>query len=410
MKVRKFIFYIPEYVTHSNGIKVLYEAAWLFSKFTSVEIINYAHSGIEHLKKIPLRYKRLIKAKITNVDSNTIFVFPESLIDDPIPNLEKKVVRYFLSKPYILNGCAPRFENDYCLSYSNLISNKLPQLFLLDPEILAITESIPKKNYHNKKALIYFGKIRPNQFYINKKLFELINCFHDVKIITRSIPRNRKVLHAEIANADIVISLDPLTSLIHESLLLGTPCLIIDSIFKNEYKNFNIKFYNLYYASDIKHLIKIFKSNHKIKNYKIKNIKTFKTALKVQDRNVSKSINLIGKNINKIDYKKNLSLNSIFYDFYIKKWGSEQVMNCTSINSIIYQWIFFDNNYLFNKLYKLYRDIRSNSWISALTFFKLNIFNITISKNLFFGFLVLIKIHLFKKLYSDMEILKLLRR
>ena len=410
MKVRKFIFYIPQYVSHSNGIKVLYEAAWLFSKFTSVEIINYAHSGIEHLKLLPLRYKRLIKAKITNVDNNTIFVFPESLIDDPIPNLEKKVVRYFLSKPYILNGLAPKFENDYCLSYSNLISNKLPQLFLLDSEILAFTESTPKKNYHNKKALIYFGKIRPSQFYISKKLFELINCFHNVEIITRTIPSNRKVLYAEIANADIIISLDPLTSLIHESLLLGTPCLIIDSIFKNEYKNFNIKFYNLYFAQDIEYLIKIFKSNHKIKNYKMENIKILKTALKAQDRNVSKSINLIGKNINKIDYKKNLSLNSRFYDFYIKKWGSEPIINCTSINSIIYQSIFFDNNYLFNKLYKLYRDIRSNSWISALSFFKLNILNITISKNLFFGFLILIKIHLFKKSYSDMEILKLLRR
>ncbi len=410
MKVRKFIFYIPEYVSHSNGIKVLYEAAWLFSKFTSVEIINYTHSGIEHLKKIPLRYKRLIKAKITNVDSNTIFVFPESLIDDPIPSLEKKVVRYFLSKPYILNGLAPKFENDYCLSYSNLISNKLPQLFLLDPEILTFTESTPQKNYHNKKALIYFGKIRPSQFYINKKLFELINCFHDVEIITRTIPSNRKVLHAEIANADIVISLDPLTSIIHESLLLGTPCLIVDSIFKNEYKNFNIKFYNLYFASDIEYLIKIFKTNHLIKNHRIQNIKIFKAALKAQDAVIRETIYLIGKNISIINRTKNLSLNSRFYDFYIKKWGSEPVMNCTSINSIIYQWIFFDNNYLFNKLLKLYNDIRSNSWISALSFFKLNILNITITRNLFLGFLLLVKIHFFKKLYSDMEILKLLRR
>lgn len=410
MHLKNFVFYIPEYVHYSNGIRVLYETAWLFSKHAPVTIINYSHSASYNMNKIPSNYQSLLTTKLKSFDSKTVFFFPESLIQDPLPNLKKKVVRYFLSKPFILNSQSPNFENDYCVSYSNLISNQLPQLYLLDPQLIDLTTLNYKKKYQNKKAIIYFGKIRPSKFYLSKRLLKFLECFSDVEIITRTIPPERKDLYRKIGSANIVISLDPLTSLIHESLLLGTPCIVADKIFEKEYKNFNIKFYDLYFESDISSLAKLFNKNSEIKTHRMENIKILRNTLKLQDARIEKFIHLLELNINKIDVKRNHKLKSNYSNFYNKKWLAEPVMNFTSINSIFYQWIFFNNNYLFNKLVKLYNDIRSNSWFSALTFLKFNIYNIRITKNFFVGFLVLINIKIFKNSYTDMEILRLLRK
>ncbi len=410
MQIKKFVFYIPEYVDYSNGIRVLYEAAWLFSKYTPVNIINYSHSSSYNRKKIPSHYNSLITKKLKTLNSNTVFFFPESLIEDPLPNIEKKVVRYFLSKPFILNSESPKFENDYCVSYSNLISNEMPQLFLLDPKLKELTMLNHKKSHQNKKAIIYFGKIRPSRFYLNKHLLKLLECFSDIEIVTRTIPSRREDLYRKIGSATIVISLDPLTSLIHESLLLGTPCLVADNIFDNEYKNFNIKFYDLYFESDIAYLIKLLKKNSEIKTHRMENIKILRDTFKLQDENFNRFKHLLELNINKIDIKKNQKIKIDFSNYYKKKWHCEPVMNFTSINSIIYQFIFFNNNYLFNKLYKLYKDVRSNSWLSALTFLKFNILKISFNRNLIIGLIAVIKIHVFKKSYTDTEILKLLRK
>lgn len=410
MQIKKFVFYIPEYVDYSNGIRVLYEAAWLFSKYTPVEIINYSHSSSYNKEKIPAHYNSLITKKLKTLNSNTVFFFPESLIEDPLPNIQKKVVRYFLSKPFILNSLSPNFENDYCVSYSNLISNEMPQLFLLDPKLIELTMLNHKKNHQNKKAIIYFGKIRPSKFYLNKHLLKLLECFSDIEIVTRTIPSRREDLYRKIGSATIVISLDPLTSLIHESLLLGTPCLVADNIFENEYRNFNIKFYDLYFESDIASLVKLLKKNGEIKTHRIENIKILRNAYKLQDANFGKFKHLLESNINKIDVLNNRKINNNFFNYYNKEWLSEPMMNFTSINSIIYQFIFFNNNYLFNKSYKLYQDIRSNSLLSAFTFLKFNIFKIKFTKNLILGITALIKIYLFKKSYTDTEILKLLRK
>ena len=57
---------MPEYVVNSNGIKVLYEAAYLFSLQNKVTILtfnNHYYNGVRNLKyePIPKKYINLIR-------------------------------------------------------------------------------------------------------------------------------------------------------------------------------------------------------------------------------------------------------------------------------------------------------------------------------------------------------------
>ena len=82
-----------------------------------------------------------------------------------------------------------------------------------------------------------------------------------MEVIHRHYPENSKDLYNKIAESSLFVSIDPLTSLIHESTLIGTPVYVYDSCFKEFYDNFDFKLHGLYYNLKPSDLEKIYEDS-----------------------------------------------------------------------------------------------------------------------------------------------------
>ena len=417
---------MPEYVTNSNGIKILYEAAYLFSLQNKVTILtfnNHYYNGVRNLKyePIPKKYINLIRQFVTpNNINNTIFVYPESLIKDPFYFIgNKKIVRYFLAKPYILDNSHLDFSNDFCISYSKLISRDMPNYFLLEPSIKDLLEIKNLKKTTHKKAILYFGKIRASKKIISDKINLLISLFDEIKIITRTEPHNRNELITELSSSHLLICFDPITSIIHESIILGTPCLLTDDIFKTEYRNFNIPLSGVYFRSDLDLIINKIKSNKSPWIDREKNIDSCYKAIENNQKETEKIIKRINYHFSSLDYKKNRSINikyqKSFKNFFLKTWKDNSILNVLSKKYLLYYFLAHNNPYLFEKIVIFYRDIKSKKYVQSLQVFKFNIskLNFDIYNFIFiFSFIVyFIKAKMLNKSFlDDRTIIKLLMK
>ena len=423
---KEFIFYIPEYVVNSNGIKILYESAYLFSLQNKVTILtfnNHYYNGARNLKfePIPKKYVSLIQQFATPKSlNNTIFVYPESLIKDPFYFIgNKKIVRYFLAKPYILDNSHLDFSDDFCISYSKLISRDMPNYFLLDSSIKDLLEIKNLKKTNHKKVILYFGKIRASKKIISDKVNLLITLFDEIKIITRTEPYDKNELIAELSSSHLLICFDPLTSIIHESIILGTPCLLADDIFKSEYRNFNIPLDGIYFESDLDLIIKKIKSNKQVSINRKKNIDSCYKAIENSQKETERIVNLISQHFLSVNKKKNRSINikyqKYFLNFFLKKWKDTSMLNVLSKKYLLYYFIAHGNPYLFEKIVIFYRDIKSKKYIQSLQLFKFNISKLKLNFNNFIYLYFLIWYFLRAKLLNqsfldDRVVVKLLRR
>ena len=408
-----FVFCIPEHNFHSNGIKILYEAAFLFSKFFETTIITFNHGPLvnkDNYNKTPKKYLNLIKDGLAEFKKHTIFIYPDSLIHDPFDYLQdKKIVRFLLSKPFILNGLSPRFNNNFCIGYSKIVSQDMPNYFIIDPDLISI-QDIDKKKSPKKKLVIYLGKVRKAHFNL-KPFVSLLCLFDEYELISRLEPENKTDLFKLIASAHLLISLDPMTSIIHESILLGTPCLIVDDIFEKEYKKFNTPLNDLYFPKDVDKIIRAIKSQSLICDQK-KNFEIYKkTILKNKTETISIIFKIITHFENNVDNNKiNEKYNSSFYDFYLKKWGSTPILNITLKRHIAYFITFRENEYLLEKLYNIWSCLRRNEYMKAISNFRINPLRVNFSKYLFMGFMCIVKEKFLKVKYTDAQLINLLAK
>jgi len=307
----KYLFYAPFYKNHSNGIKCFWEAALNFSKYKDVTILQF-FNGVES-DETPKKFKNI---KIINsIDeikllSNHIVVYPDCVSSNPLNH--HNVSRYLMCKPFILNGQGIETnKHDYCFAYSNAVSTIYDQYTVVSDELLNIK---PKENkIRDNTVLIYYGKLRYGLNF--KGLNQLTKNFNEVKIITRLYPSNKENLYQMISESRLLISFDPLTSLLHESTLLGTPVYVYDSSFKEIYDNFNFKLHGFYYNVKEEDLNQIYRNSENLAEKAQNEIIEFK---KNDDRNTLQIIENMedhfSKNKNHLEkYTKQLEEDINFY-------------------------------------------------------------------------------------------------
>jgi hypothetical protein len=335
----KFHFHIPEYNAYSNGIKTLWEAAYEFSKLYQTTISSFYYGGLG--ETLPVKFSNLLGNPIDI--SQSVIIYPDCIEGNPLQ--AKFVARFLMAKPMILNGkIIGHGESDFVFSYSHAVNKELPQYNLLLDELRNLKKIEPRKDI--KQASIYYGKCRIGSDF-KKSLMLIANYFDSFKIITRTQPNDKDILYQNISNSGLFISLDPLTSLCYESTLLGTPTLILDPVFKNQYDEFNYPLHDFYY--DVKEGISAIKTlNRRIINSELEiqlNSNCEKTkiiAMKIishfsQDRIVS-------------NYSKDIEL--IDRKFYEELWRRAPIYNCTNAESII-RFHLINRNiyfYIFSKL------------------------------------------------------------
>ena len=320
----KYIFYLPNYVPYSNGIKSLWYAAYLFSKYRETLIITFDGGEIGKYE-IPSIYREILRKKkiVSDVD---IVIYPDMVKGNPLK--VEKIARYLMAKPYILNGEGIDIgSGDFLISFSHAVDRKLTQLNTLLPELKQLAKY--KKDEKNKTVVIYYGKCRISlgETIIKK----IIDDFDNVKIVTRTIPSSKEALYEEIAKASLFVSFDPLSSLAYEANLVGTPSLLMDTIFSEEFDGFNHKLFGFYYNySELKNEDlgvlgrEIFNESHAdLNNVLVKNEEVVQSVIsKIEDW-------FQGEN------KVNSSFELESIKFYNEKWMASPIINCTSLESVI---------------------------------------------------------------------------
>lgn len=350
----KFCFIAPYYSEQSNGIRVLYKAAFCFSKYignTKLKIYDPKENIIlsrPNLNKIPKKYRFLISRKIDYSDKD-IYVLPETPAELPLNiNKSSPIVRYLLANPFFFNKGTINFDNQFLLSYSNLISSDLPQYFI---------EAIPKLKIKNKllkfdKALIYFGKFRLNKNLLKNDdvINKILKKYKSVEIIHRNYPFEHRDYLKKLKLADILISYDPMSSVTHEASLIGLTVVMIDDL--NINKSFNIELENIFYLSQIRNIDYFFR-NLQCKKIKIKN-----TLQSMDDHSYVKIETIKIANLI-LNYFKNNNFLSGKFKSEFDKMRKEAIDNfrdgIVSFNSPfkIFLIIFY---YLDNKSYKIFNN------------------------------------------------------
>jgi hypothetical protein len=318
----RFHFYIPEYTSSSNGIHTLWEAALEFGKLSTTTISTFYHGGT--LDVLPKKFERLL-GKFENSDS-VVAIYPDCIEGNPLG--ARNVARFLMAKPFILNGKSiSHGPTDFVFCYSNAVSEVLPQYNLLSSELLELRKIVPKKDL--KQLSIYYGKYRVG-FKHDKKILDLLSYFDSFKIISRTQPTSKKELYQTISDSGLLVSFDPLSSVCYESTILGTPTLIVDTVLKDSYQNYNYQLYDFYYR--IEDAILAMEKTSKVEINKELNYQ-----LNLTDQKTQKILSEITSHFSRDCIVTNLTeeIARTDFSFYTDSWDKCLIFNCTTLKSIV---------------------------------------------------------------------------
>lgn len=339
----KFCFIAPYYSEQSNGIRVLYQAALLFSQHAKQCILHVYDSKtdkiISHpdLGRIPHKYHRLISNKL-ELSIDSYYVIPETPSELPrdLPK-NAKIVRYLLANPFFFNREKVNLNNQFLLAYSYAISDKLPQLFV---------EALPdlkkqKKKIENKKLLIYFGKFRFGQsFNFISQLNQIIEDFMEIEIIHRGYPKDHKEYLNKLRSADCLVSYDGLTSVIHEATLMGIPVVVVDDLHVK--KKFNITLRNIITLNELANTKQSFINFESTKN---KNVSVAKPDLNKILKLISQFFNAEDKNLDSLFNREIKKLQQ-----YAKRNYSQDILNFNSDLKLFFLLLFLFDQKLYYRI------------------------------------------------------------
>lgn len=350
----KYIFYLPSYQSNSNGIICMWDAAYHFSKNRDVSIIITDSQNVDLSlisSKLPKRYNQITvyynnKEQAGKVGRDNWYYFDKPVYakkvihvvpDDPHNYLnnfsfdQKRVVNYLMCRSLLLSEkLLPMSDDNYGLSYSNAVSTVFPSYCILNDKIINIKNSYEDKAKKNK-VLIYYGKTRYGLSFKNLK--NIIAQFDEVEIVHRCYPTSKRVLYEKISESSLFISIDPLTSLMHESTLIGTPVYVYDSVFKDFYDKFDFKLHGFYYNLKPSDLENIFKVSENLSEKASDTAKKF--MVNINERTIN-TINNIENHFNKRLCSTTLYKYAINEDikFLNDKWKLTTIFNCTSYKTI----------------------------------------------------------------------------
>jgi hypothetical protein len=240
-------YYSRPYVEYSNGTKLGYR---LISELNSLgyKAYNVCHSGIGD--NTPSYYKpNIIDLHTTaiNPSSEDIVIYPEEISGNPLHAMN--CVRYLLCSPMSITGKPIDYgPSDYILSYSRIINDTLPQLYILEDERPLYEEL--RKTQKEDAMVFYFGKTEMKNLssQVSSVLTDSSSFPQKKSIITRLNPESHAQTMEMLAKAQFLISFDGLTNLNYEATLLGTPVILASDPYTIDREHFNIPLYGFFHS------------------------------------------------------------------------------------------------------------------------------------------------------------------
>jgi len=230
----------PENAGHSNGIAVLLDAVKIARSLGIDICIVPSHSNYPLYTRLPYPYEDLPLCWDVPLESFALLcdtIIPERLNETRAK--ASQICHYALAPSGLFRGTG-NVNNRVVIKtgerqavYSSQVSTSLPSFYLqsrfveLEPWIeLCLKKSDPKissKKHQNLRASVYAGKGYLRS--IDPRLRQCIS-FSGSHLITRSHPRKKSCLYRCVANTDLLVSFDPLSSLAYEATLLGIPVFV----------------------------------------------------------------------------------------------------------------------------------------------------------------------------------------
>jgi hypothetical protein len=313
----------------------MWAAAGLFAKHSQVTIETWG----EQPELTPSQYKKLLATSTNRNLRNTVVVYPDCVKGNPLN--AKRVARYLMCKPHILNGESIDYSfGDYLFAYSRAVNKNLVQYhLLLDKKFTKVKiPSEPRKN----KVCIYYGKIRISEGFDH--VYEILKKFDDVYVITRSYPAVGSEMYKHLAESRLLISLDPLSYIGYEATLLGTPVYFADDVFRGCYEDYNYPLDGFYYQNNIEHALTDF-DHEKLSS------DSRKCFIDQAGKNEEQTIELMSK-IEEYFSQKGVKINyseilNEDIDFYENDWKMSPIYIPTTYNSVIGYHILRKSVYLY---------------------------------------------------------------
>lgn len=231
------------YQSNSYGINCNYELINILNRNGYSSKLFCCEPSSLYTHQIPDAYKSFFvpNEKLPeDIKKDDIIILLDTCPKNPFAS--GHIVHWLLNKPMFLTGDSIHYEDDeIVVSYSKLIRNDLPQLFILKDEIEFFDELRSNAVHRKDTVSVYFGKVHlevlRNKFDLLK---QIITEYSTVNLITRQSPNDRKAALKSIADSDLLVSFDPLTNLNYEATLLGTPVLMMDDAYDTQNNVFNV--------------------------------------------------------------------------------------------------------------------------------------------------------------------------
>lgn len=242
-EVRPIVFAVPcpPNFSQSNGIRVMLELAQNASDLGFDVVIFPTLQTVSQFSTLPEPFQLLRISR--EIREGSCVILSDTISEEELVYLRSKtslICHFSLAPPGLFRGGV--WDNSYRVLpgekhavYSSMVSTHFPSFYHQTrfTELERVAANAGVRSAHTVSALkkkslkvcIYSGKgsLKP---VISHKLRDLIN-IRTSKLITRSYPVSKRSLYQLILNCDGVISFDPISSLSHEAILLGRPCLIM---------------------------------------------------------------------------------------------------------------------------------------------------------------------------------------
>ena len=287
-------YYSRSYVEYSNGTKLSYYLVAELNRL-GYHAKNLCHEKHNLSIKIPEEYQHNtidIANKQFAISDDDFVIYPEEICDNPLH--AKKCIRYLLNTPFAITGKPINYgPTDYLLSYSKLINDRLPQLYIIDDERKIFTKL--KKTQKEDLVVFYFGKTEMNK--LNDEVKNILRYKHFLPtkktIITRFYPNNHTKTMEILAKAKLLISFDPMTNLNYEATLLNTPVILVSNPYHLKPLQFNVPLVDLYFSFEE------YQQNWKEKD-KQSAFELYCKHLETQSQEIKDAFTLINEHFNRI--------------------------------------------------------------------------------------------------------------
>lgn len=249
-----FLIVSPCYTAKSNGIAFLFKLGDILVELGHDVQFYLTDTEPHQPPAMPPNFQGRIVSDVRRLAGSTICILPDALPDGIAARFQKhQKIWFWGNKPMFITGLPINLEpQDLVVAYSKIVSRHYFNMFVNMPLEGADALFAGAAGTKANSIALYFGKSMPassiNTAFVSNIVREKK---YELNVITRSDPREKSALYGIIQKARLLITFDPITNLIYESLLCGTPVYVAQNPDNIDYGDCNLELQGVFQTPDL---------------------------------------------------------------------------------------------------------------------------------------------------------------